>query len=455
MNRILLMASAMVGFSAVGCQDALPDQDPAKYENIVVALPFSGTFAFKAEEHKSAMLMAVERFEAAGGKPNRPLRLLFVDVSGDSAAAKAAMEAAMASLTVNGNTSVASIISSSTGAMKAAVPFALQYKVPHMEVSSGSGFDELDATTRGLLDQPGANEQFFAPRPLCLPEPEFTADFVFQRQNQEAGWDKVGVINAGEAHDVMHEKFFVSEMQKRQTGFTPLVNINLKTAMKTVKQAIGEAMAAGVNVLYFHITGDAANIAFFQAARDLNYQGKIVTCGMARIPDVLRVGDPDVSPYLTGRLYFQMRGLPDTSGLRTFNNDLRSYVQKGGETDIFSASAYDAAMMMGLGLQYASAKNIPLGQALLAVATGEGTNQLTVGPDGVTSDVIAALKRGEDINYQGASSTLEFTPMHPVAPNGHDHFGYMTRGLYYVEQIERVDANTYQYRALSSPVVER
>lgn len=455
MNRFLLPTSAFACLSAMACQDALPNQDPTKFENVVVALPFSGTFAFKAEEHKSAMLMAVERFESAGGRPNRPVRLLFVDVSGDAAAATAAMQTAMASLTVNGNTSISSIISSSTGAMKAVVPFALQYKVPHMEVSSGSGFDELDATTRGLLGQPGANEQFFAPRPLCLPEPEFTADFVFQRQSQEAGWDKVGVINAGDAHDVMHEQFFISEMKKRLTSFTPLVDINLKTAMKTDKQAIAEAIAAGVNVLYFHITGDAKNIAFFQAARDLNFQGKIVTCGMARIPDVLRVGDPDVSPYLAGRLYFQMRGLADTSGLRTFNDDLRSYVEKGGETDIFSASSYDAAMMISLGLQYAAAKSMPLGQAILAVSTGEGTNQLSVGPDGVNADVIAALKRGEDINYQGASSTLEFTPMHPTAPNGHDHFGYMTRGLYYVEQIERVDANTYQYRALSSPVVER
>ncbi len=454
MNRILL-ASALVGLTTLGCQAALPNQDPTKFENIVVALPFSGTFAFKAEEHKSAMLMAVERFETAGGRPNRPVRLLFVDVSGDAAAATAAMQAAMASLTVDGTTNISSIISSSTSAMRAAVPFALQYKVPQIEVSSGSGFDELDAATRKLFDEPGANELFFAPRPLCLPEPEFSADFVFQRGKQEAGWDKVGVIIAGGGHDIMHEKFFVSEMKKRQTDFAPLVNINLKTAMKDNKQAIGEAMAAGVNVLYFHMTGDENNIKFFQDARDLNYQGKIVTCGMARIPDVLRVGTPDVSPYLAGRLYFQMRGLPDSSGLRTFNDDLRSYVEKGEETDTFSASAYDAAMVISLGLQYASAKSIPLGQAILAVATGEGTNQLVVGPDGVTADVIAAVKRGDDINYQGASSTLEFTATIPTSPNGHQHFGYMTRGLYYVEQIERIDANTYQYRALSSPVVER
>ena len=177
--------------------------------------------------------------------------------------------------------------------------------------------------------------------------------------------------------------------------------------------------------------------------------------GMARIPDVLRLGDPDVAPYLAGRLYFQMRGIPTTSSLTTFNDDLRTYTEKGGETDIFSASAYDAAMALSLGMQYAAAKSLPLDKAILAVTTGAGTNQTVVTADGVDAAVIAKLKAGEDVNYEGASSSLEFSQAHPAAPNGHDHFGYMTKGLYYVEQIEKVDANTYQYRALVSPVAER
>lgn len=450
-----LLIGVTLTSTLIACQDALPTADPTKYENVVVALPFSGTFAFKAEEHKSAMLLAVERFEAAGGSPKRPLRMLFTDVSGDAAAATAAMKAQIEALTVNGTPQVAAIISSSTSAMVASVPFALQLNVPHFEVSSGSGFDELDSTTRTLLGQPGAAERFFAPRPLCLPEPEFSADFVAKKQTDESGWDKVAMINAGAAHDVMHAQFFLSEMKKRVTSFTPLLDINMKTAGKTDKQAIADAIAAGANVLYFHITGDAKNIAFFQAARDLNFQGKIVTCGMARIPDVLRLGDPDVAPYLTGRLYFQMRGIPTTASLTTFNDDLRTYTEKGGETDVFSASAYDAAMAISLGMQYSAAKSLPLDKAILAVTTGAGTNQAVVTAAGVDASVIAKLKAGEDINYEGASSSLEFSQAHPAAPNGHDHFGYMTKGLYYVEQIEKVDANTYQYRALVSPVAER
>lgn len=460
MKRVLLgiMTSAMVGFTAlVGCTSDPQNTDPAQFENVIFATPFVGTFAFKAEEHKNAVFMAIERFEAAGGRPTRPIKLVIVDVSGDAAAAKAAMAAAIANLTdTAGKVSLSSIISSSTGAMMASVPFALTHKVPHFEVSSGSGFDELDAPIRTLLGQPGAAEQFFAPRPLCMPEPEFTADFLFQRQRTEAGWDKVGIIHTGEPHDLMHEQYFIAGMKKHVSTFEPVININTLTTMKTFKQAIGDLMAAGANTMYFHMTGDAKNISFFQAARDLNFQGNIVTCGMARIPDVLRVGDPDISPYLKDRLYFQMRGLSASPGLSTFNDDLRTYTQKNGENDIFSASAYDSAMLVALGLQYASAhEGTTLQQSILAVATGEGTNQRVVASNGVNSDIIQALKNGEDINYQGASSKLEFTPMHPAAPNGHDHFGYMTPGAYYVEQIKQKDANTYEYVALPAPVVER
>ncbi len=460
LNRVLLgvMASAMVGFtSLVGCNNDPVNTDPDQFENVIFATPFVGTFAFKAEEHKQAILMALERFEAAGGRPTRPIKLVIVDTSGDAAAAKLAMETAIATLAdADGNISLTAIISSSTGAMMATVPFALFYKVPHIEATSGSGFDELSAPLRTLLAEPGAAQQFFAPRPLCMPEPEFSADFLFQRQSTEAGWDKVGIIHTGEPHDLMHEKYFTEGMKKHDSAFAPLVNINTLTTMKTFKQAIGDLMAAGVNTMYYHMTGDAKNITFLQAARDLGFQGNIVTCGMARIPDVLRVGDPDISPYLKDRLYFQMRGLSASPGLTTFNDDLRAYTQKSGENDIFSPSAYDAMMLTALALQHASAnEGVTLQQSILAVASGEGTNQMVVAPDGVTSDVINAIKNGEDINYQGASSKLEFTPMHPAAPNGHDHFGYMTPGAYYVEQIKQKDATTYEYVALPAPLVER
>lgn len=311
-SRLALLVAHVAGVAA--CARDRAGGDPSEYRNLVVAAPFVGTFAVKAEEHKNAVLMAVERFERAGGRPDRPIRVVFSDTSGDAMAATAALTATLDDLTVGETIYLDGIITSSTGTMMAAVPFALRHQVPHIEVSSGSGFDELDAASRASLATPGVAERFFATRPLCLPEPEFSADFVVAQRAAGPGWTRVAIIHNGATHDLMHADTFRTEMAERITGFTPVVDINLKTSGLSYAQAIAAAQSApggAADVIYFHITGDGNNINFFKAARDANFAGKLVTCGMSRIQEVLRLGDPDVAPYLADnqRLYFQMRGV--------------------------------------------------------------------------------------------------------------------------------------------------
>lgn len=459
--RLLTLAAAVAAVAACGTEEL--SNDPRLYDNVIFATPFSGSFAQKAEEHKNAILMALDRFEQAGGSPDRPIRLVFSDTSaasGDTAAINAALQATFDSLTVGGTTHVAAIITSSTSVQLPAIHFALTYDVPHIEVSSGSGFDEASAEDKAALsstmpDGSAGDDGFFATRPLCLPEPAFSADFVYGNQSSP-GWTRVAIIHGGGKHDLMHANTFRAKMAEHVTGFTTVADIDLKVTGKTSAEAIAEAKAANAEVIYFHFNGDSNNIDFFKAARDAAYAGKLVTCGMARIQDVLRVGDPDVAPYLAenGRLYFQMRGVLPSTGLDRFQDDLRAYTEKGGEVDTFSASAYDAAMLVALGQQYADATGKDLKTAILEVGVGANTNQRVVTAHQVDADVINRLKAGEDINYDGASSLLEFEKTAPVNPSGHTHFGYQTKGRYYVEQIRAIDAVTFEYRALPQPSVE-
>lgn len=430
------VTSLAVSLLALGCNTAQEDEDITKTYNVIAVLPLTGPFAGKGPEHLKAIEMAFDRVEKAGGL-DRPVRVFVIDApDNDAALAEERLAAQIDQLTIGSRRYIAAILSSTTGAMKGAAPTALIEGIPFFEVSSGSGLDEVTLTA-------DADRTYsFALRPLCMPEPEVTAELIGSRPT----WGNVVVLRGSQAHDKMHTREFRDGMTMRGQA-NRIVNATDVEMSNTgpFDEYIDAAKATGAQVIYFHLNGDSANLAFLQAAERRGFTGKLVTCGMARRKELLHPTDPGIAPYLSennsseGRLFFAMRGPVKSASYDAFVQDFRAF--SGYEADTFSPAAFDASILIALGLAAAqSSDGVALRDAIAASAAGGTKLDYTQ-----IAQALAAARRGEDVDYDGASGSLDLSFDNVL--------GNVATGRYYFETVTK--SSEYQYLALPSPVVVR
>ncbi len=406
--------------------------------NVVALLPMTGAFSGKGPEHLQSIQKGFADLEAGGGL-DKPIRVHVVDIpDNDSAIASGRLVEIVDELTVGGNRYVAAIISSTTAALKSAAPVALAEGIPHFEISSGSGLDEV------TLDMSHDRTFAFNPRPLCMPEPVVTSSFLAARA-ASPGWGRVFVMRGSQVHDKMHTRE-LREGMLAEGEASRLINATDLEMANTgpFETYIDMAMAAGAEVLYWHLNGDSNNLAFMQAAERRGFTGKLVTCGMARNVTLLHPTDPGISPYLSasgatgeGRLFFAMRGPVTGEGLTRFKSDFLTF--SGKSSDPFSPAGYDSAVLIGLGLlETGGAYGLPLRDAISSVST-EG-QPFAYGQVGAA---MTALRAGQDIDYDGASGSLDLRFDMTL--------GNIAVGRYYMETVVK-PSSAYEYKELTAPV---
>ena len=442
--EFLLASACLLGTE---CTVQPEPEDITRSHNVIAVLPMTGSFAGKGPEHLKAIQLGFDAIEKAGGV-DKPIRVFVIDAANntalpagencqpDSTNTLCRLERQIDELSVGSTRYIAAIFSSTTGAMKSVAPTALVEGIPFFEISSGSGLDEVTLTT-------AANRTYsFALRPLCMPEPEVTANLLASR-GSTPGWENVQILRGNQAHDKMHAR-------ELRTSMTTLGQANriLGADVEVPNDGpfepyIDAAIAAGAKVIYFHLTGDAPNLKFMQAAERQGFAGKLVTCGMARRKELLN-STAGIAAYLSnnnnnteGRLFFAMRGPVESPSYGAFVQDFKTF--SGFDADTFSPSGYDAAVLIGLGIAAAgTSENVALRQAIEASSVG-GTKFRY----GEVKDALAAAKRGEDIDLDGASGSLDLT----LDPKG--VLGYSAVGRYYFETV--VKSADFKYQALATP----
>lgn len=429
-SKTILVATFLVA----GCSTR-PEDDIARTHNVIALLPLTGSFSGKGPEHLKAIQMGFDHLQQAGGL-DKPIRVFVIDAAdNDSALAAERLTAQIDELTIGSTRHIAAIFSSTTGAMKGSAPTALVEGIPYFEMSSGSGLDEAALT-------PEADRTYsFALRPLCMPEPDVTADLIASRAS-EPGWEQIVVMRGSAAHDKMHAREFRTSMTERGEA-TRIVGPDIEMPNTGPFEVhIDAAKATGATVIYFHLNGDEPNIAFMQAAERRGYTGKLVTCGMARRNELLHPTDPGIASYLSnnsteeGRLFFAMRGPITSPSYDAFRQDFKTF--SDFDADTFSPAGYDGAVLIGLGVAAAgTSENEPLKQAITAAAAG-GTKYTY----GQLREALAAAKRGEDVDFDGASGSLDLT-FDAV-------FGNISVGRYYFETV--VKSPDFSYSLLPSPI---
>lgn len=444
MRRIALTAALLAGCSAEDSQGGTtchctPPIDP-NY-NIIALLPLTGPGARTGPEHLRAIQKGVADLESAGGLDRR-ITLHVIDAAVTSIDGNAERLAAQLDelTTADGARHVAAILTSTTDALTAAAPVALAERIPLFEISSGVGLDEL-------MLPPGADRHYAnALRPLCMPEPGVTAQLLAQRTEQ-AGWQRVFVVRGSQAHDRTHTRELrvgLAALGKASVIVNP-VDVEMSN-VGPFESYIDQAIAANAEVIYYHLDGDAPNLAFLQAAERQGFTGKIVTCGMARTSALLDAVDPGIAPYLSGgsategRLVFAMRGPVPGAGYDAFRTDFKTF--SGFDADAFSPAGYDAAVLIGIGIA-AAGTGEPASQAAITASASGGQNF----GYGELAAALQAAKAGVDIDLDGASGPLDLTY--------DDVQGNRAVGRYYFESLVQRGPEEYAYAELTSPVEVR
>jgi len=415
--------TSLLALALVGCGPA-PSAGNQQV-NLIAVLPMTGSYAANGETHRAAIQMAIDAIDRAGGIPGHTIRVSVVDPGDSPTDAEARVEAEVAKWTLpSGAVDVAAILSSTAAAQAAATRVALRARVPHLEVSSGSGIDEiaLDATMDPSLE--------LAPRPTCHHEAMLTAQFIGGKP-----YARLAVLRGPEAHDQMHTDTIRAELA---TGF-PTVVVSPDLVMPTegpYDDFIRQAMAQAPDAIFFHLRGDTYNVSFLRALKRLGFTRDIVTCGMARKTSLLSVVDPGLVDYLGGRTYFAMRGPVWGENLTRFKDAYRAF--SGLSADTFSPSAYDSALLVALAAATApDGDGATIRDAILSTSSGGTPVQF----DDVGT-ALSLLAQGADVDYTGASGTMDFRDDHTVA------------GQFYIERVD-FDAATQvgAFTVLSSPTL--
>ena len=420
-----------LGFS---CESGITDD--VNVIKVGVALPLTGTFADNGERHRAAVQMAFQDLENAGKVKGKSIRAVLVDCGDQLAVAQERLDSALGPWNAP-KQNVRAILSSSTACHEATLGYALRQKIPHLEMSSGSDQDEVRdyiSTAPGELD----TTYDFQIRALCRAEATMTPSFLVSRPEMR----RVAVMRGGHPHDLMHTTVLRAELDKSQFGTMggTLANENdiVMPNDGPYAEAIQKAIDLNPDTLYFHLNGDTRNLNFLAELKRLNFKGKIVTCGMVRKPIVLDTVSPGIIDYLGGKLFFMMRGPVGGPNLDAFKAKYLEYF--GKDADTFAATSYDAAMLIGLALAAESGSNgASIRDSIVKVAK-EGAPVSY----GETAKALELIGSGTDINYDGASGTLDF----------HDDRSVPSK--YYVDQVKfDVPTNKGSYGSLTMPVVFR
>jgi len=451
MTRNALVPALLVSMAASFLAGCTGDNTGTE-AHLIAVIPKTGSFEVKGPLHEDAIRMALEELVDAGAhdQMDRTFNVIPVN-SGDGADV---VEDLVQQTVDELGDDVLGIISSTGSAHEGSSIVALREGIPHFETSSGAHDEEFLDWSKYSEDELAF---LMSSRALCNYEAIRTAEFIMQRWPTAT----LALFRGDKEHDKMHTRVIRDTL--REMGFLGTVlesndpNLAGETwednkqdylvsydALETggVEAEIRDVVENNdVDVVFFHVRGDAINTRFVQDTQRSGYDQYILTCGMARKDTFI---DPNenglISDYLVGkdggvpdnRFFFVMRGSLPSTVLDGFKRDYGNVYD--AEPDTFTPSVYDAAMLWGLGVLHAKKLTRP------AVLTGI-QDVSRVGTEHSRDDLaamVAAAAAGEDVDFVGASGPMDVRTDRTVP------------GSYYVEQIIKKNGS-YAYEELADP----
>lgn len=349
-------------------------------------LPATGDLASIAQPMPDAVRMAVEQVNACGGVNEKPVTYVVEDDQTDPNAGAAAMTK-LAEVD-----KVAGVVGSFASSVStAALPIAVRNKV--MLISPGSTSPVFTERAKE-----GEYQGFWA---RTAPPDTYQAQALAKLAN-EKGFKRVSTVVINNDYGVGFEREFVNAFEK--LGGT-VVNKNNPTRYDPkattfdteAASAFGGKPEAVVAVLYAETGSLLLKSAYQQGLAD--GVTVMLTDGVYSEDFPKQVGQSPDGKYLLGGAVGTVPGAHGTA-LADFTKTWKE--KTGKDVTAYVPHTYDAAVLLMLAAEAADAN------------TGEGIKSkirdVAGGPGTEVTDVcqaLEAIRKGEDINYQGASGNVD------------------------------------------------
>lgn len=419
-----LVAVASLGVAIIACSDKgsptteAPTAVNPNSLNIGMVLSLSGANA-TGDEAKRGAEVAVDQINALGGILGKRINLVVVDDSSDSKIARAKVDELLAQGVVLG-------IGPSTNAAAVAIKDLVRAdKVLYISPSATSPvLDRLDeATAPPSGEDEGTLPVFFRTAATDVFLATAIAQYASQVVANEVRCRNVVIVAQGDDYGIPIADFVENRYKQLSLGIKRRLeldpNVDNAGKLDDAARASAETKDAQCQIVIAQPQVAGAYMRAFRkyqrinpATRDYGVYLTIGSDGL-RQNQFISAGrsDPaDTSSATAGEGGFTLAAdtapEPDFS-TQEYSAFLNLYKASfpGTDTGRYASTAYDAILLLAGAVERAKSPTDlkKIRQALFRISKGS----LRVGPNRIT-DYFELLRRGEDINYEGASGPCDF-----------------------------------------------
>ncbi len=293
---------------------------------IGAALDVTGGASFLGKPEHNAVVLAVERANAAGGIRGKRVELAFEDTKSTET------DSVLAARKLLVRQKVAALIGTSrTGGAMAILPIATEIGVPMLAPVSGVAVVEPVAQRKWIF-RPGQGGDLSVAKVI---------DYA-----QRAGWSKLGVLYSADAYgedgrDNMRKLASSAKVSiTREESFPP--------TSTDLKPQLAKLAAAGVDAIFMHGLGSPSAIVY-RNAREMGLKPPIIS-GHGQANSAFRnaVGDAIIGQPVVGAPVLVWSELPDSHPQKAVAAEFVEAYKKrfGSAPDMFAGVAYDSAQMV-------------------------------------------------------------------------------------------------------------
>lgn len=369
-NTLIAFATLALAAAPVAAQDV----------KIGALMSMTGDLQVFGEANVKGIELAVEQVNEAGGVLDGSE--VVIQLGDDQTAAQPAIDAAQKLVAVEGVAGVIGALSSGN-----TIPVATS-------VTSKAGVPQIsNASTSPVITTLGDDDFLFR----TVPSDAFTG-VALAEVARDRGYNKVAVFyvnnDYGEGLADSFAKAFAGEGGEVTSS---LPYEPQKASYRGELQQLSQGSPEGLVLIAYVESG----VVILRQALEEGYFDKFILTDGMKAPEVI---DAIGAEYLNGSIGAVPQALTETDSYQRF---LDAYTAKyGAEPDKpYVDTAYDATMVLLLAIEQASTTNgAAVRDALRQVANAPGT-QILPGEWAKAKEAIAA---GEDIDYVGASGSIDF-----------------------------------------------
>ncbi len=346
--------------------------------NLGLLVGFTGDMGPWAPALNNAAIVAVEEINAAGGILGKTVNLISED---NASTVEGAVRGATKLVSVNG---VSAIIGPESDPIVALRGFASDNQVPVISTSGGTEALDDAGGTGTFIYRTNASDSF-----LGVVHAKMLLDEMDQKEIVLVVENLEGTQSAAGTFRDAYERF----------GGTITKEVTLAPGQTSYLSELRDVSSAEPDMVFLAV-GQTTGVSFVKQAYQRGYDWKYWVTSDLQSPDFVNAAGVEIVQGIMNPVSSQVEGA------ESWERFSAAYEERFGEKPepgFYQAETYDAFIAVALAMEAAGdTSGAMVDKNLVAVSGPEGVKVSSF------ADGVAALRDGQEIDYEGASGSLDF-----------------------------------------------